>query len=203
VKFIKEDHVLPEKPADNYCKFKLLMEEYIKGKLQETSRFRAIIFRPATVGGVAPRIRLELLPNHFTYCAVTHGAIKISEPDSYRSVIDVKDLVSAYFKVIETDGWKQPVYNIGSYNLAKIDYTKRIQNLVQCEIVAVRGVWDTRNLRIDCSAFETEFAYKSDVTYEDTVNAVADWVKENKQIIEESNYAGILNTSLDRWLKMI
>jgi hypothetical protein len=28
-------------------------------------------------------------------------------------------------------------------------------------------------------------------------------VKENKQTIEESNYAGILNTSVDRWLKMI
>jgi nucleoside-diphosphate-sugar epimerase len=203
VKFVREDHSLPEKPASNYCKFKLLMEEYIKDKLHATPRFRAIIFRPGTVGGVAPRIRLDLLPNHFTYCAVARGAIKISRPDPYRSAIDVKDLASAYLKVIEARGWKQPVYNISNYNLAIIDYAKRIQTLEPCEIVLVREGVDPRNLQIDCSTFENEFAYKPAMTYEDTVNAVAGWVKENKRTIEESNYAGILNTSLDRWLKMI
>jgi nucleoside-diphosphate-sugar epimerase len=203
VKFIREDQVLPEKPANNYCKFKLLMEEYIKGKLQDTPRFKAIIFRPATVGGVAPRIRLELLPNHFTYGAIARGAIKISEPDSYRAVIDVRDLVSAYFKVIEADGWRWLIYNISGYSLTIIDYAKRVRNVAPCEIVSAQESLDLRDLQIDCSAFESEFAYNPAVTYEDTVNGVADWVKENKQTIEESNYAGILNMSLDRWLKMI
>jgi nucleoside-diphosphate-sugar epimerase len=203
VKSIREDHMLPERPASNYCKFKLLMEEYIKGKLQEIPRFRVIIFRPATVCGVAPRIRLDLLPNYFTYCAVARGAIKISKPDTYRSVIDVKDLASAYFKVIEADGWRRLVYNISNYNLTMIDYAKRVQNLEPCEIVTAQESSDLRDLRIDCSAFKNEFVYKPAVTYEDTVNVVAAWVKENKQTIEESNYAGILNMSLDRWLKMI
>jgi nucleoside-diphosphate-sugar epimerase len=202
-KFIREDHVLPEKPANNYCKFKLLMEEYIKGKLQGAPRFKAIIFRPATVGGVAPRIRLEILPNHFTYGAVARGAIKISEPGSYRAVIDVRDLVSAYFKVIEAGGWRRLIYNIGGYSLTIIDYAKRVQNLAPCEIVSAQESLDLRDLQIDCSAFENEFAYKPAVTYEDTVKAVAGWVKENKKAIEESNYAGVLNMSLDRWLKMI
>ncbi|HEX5082509.1 MAG TPA: NAD-dependent epimerase/dehydratase [Blastocatellia bacterium] len=203
VKSIREDHALPEKPASNYCKFKLLMEEYIKVKLQEIPRFRAIIFRPGTVGGVAPRIRLDLLPNHFTYCAVARGAIKISKPAPYRSAIDVKDLASAYLKVIEAGVWKRPVYNISNYNLAIIDYAKRIQTLEPCEIVSVQEGVDPRNLQIDCSTFENEFAYKPAMTYEDTVNAVAGWVKENKRIIEESDYAGVLNMPLDRWLKMI
>jgi nucleoside-diphosphate-sugar epimerase len=203
VKSIREDHALPEKPASNYCRFKLLMEEYIKVKLQEIPRFRAIIFRPGTVGGVAPRIRLDLLPNHFTYCAVARGAIKISKPDPYRSAIDVKDLASAYLKVIEAGVWKRPVYNISNYNLAIIDYAKRIQTLEPCEIVSAQEGVDHRNLQIDCSTFENEFAYKPAMTYEDTVNAVAGWVKENKRTIEESDYAGVLNMPLDRWLKMI
>jgi nucleoside-diphosphate-sugar epimerase len=203
VKFIKEDHALPEKPLSNYCKYKVLVEEYIKSKRQEVPQFRAVIFRPGTVGGLAPRMRIELLPNYLTYCAVTRGAIKISKPDTYRSVIDVKDLASAYFKLVDEGRWNQPVYNISNYNLTIIDYTKRIQNLAPCQIVATQESSDLRDLRIDCSAFESEFAYKPAVTYEDTVNAVAGWVKGNKQTIEESNYAGILNTSPDRWLKMI
>jgi nucleoside-diphosphate-sugar epimerase len=203
VKFIKEDQVLPEKPANNYCKFKLLMEEYIKGKLQEIPRFRAIIFRPATIGGVSPRIRLELLPNYFTYCAVTKGAIKVSNPDTYRSVMDVKDLASAYFKALDMSRWRQPLYNISNYNLTIVDYARRIQNLVSCEIVAGQEREDLRDLQIDCSAFENEFTYKPAVTYEDTIKTVAGWVKENKQTIEETNYAGNLNVSPDRWFKMI
>jgi nucleoside-diphosphate-sugar epimerase len=203
VKFIGEDHALPEKPPSSYCKYKLLVEGYIKNKRQEVPRFRAIIFRPGTVGGRAPRMRIELLPNYLTYCAVTRGSIKISRPDTYRSVIDVKDLASAYFKVVDTGTWKQPIYNISNYNLTIIDYTKRIQSLAPCEIVTTQESSDLRDLRIDCSAFESEFAYKPAVTYEDTIKAVARWVKENKQKIEESNYASIINTSLDRWLKMI
>jgi nucleoside-diphosphate-sugar epimerase len=203
VKIIREDQVLPEKPANNYCRFKLLMEAYIKRKLQDTPRFKAVIFRPATVSGVAPRIRLELLTNHFTYGAIARGVIKISEPGSYRAVIDVRDLVSAYFKIIEAGSWNQLVYNIGSYNLTIFDYAKCSQNFAPCEIIPAQESLDLRDLQLDCSAFENEFAYKRAVTYEDTVSAVVDWVKKNKQTIEESNYAGILNTSLDRWLKMI
>jgi nucleoside-diphosphate-sugar epimerase len=53
--------------------------------------------------------------------------------------------------------------------------------LAPCEIVPAQESLDLRDLQVDCSAFENEFAYKPAVTYEDTVNALADWVKENKQ----------------------
>jgi nucleoside-diphosphate-sugar epimerase len=91
--------------------------------------------RGARQASDAVSVLLELLSNHFTYGAIARGAIKISEPDSYRPVMDVRDPVSAYFKVIESDGWRRPIYNIGSYSLAILDYAKRVQNLAPCEIV--------------------------------------------------------------------
>ena len=111
LKLMTEKDSLPE-PTDNYCKYKLKMEEYIKERIAANPGFKIIVFRPATVCGPAPRMRLELLPNHFTYCAIAKGVLRISELNAYRAAIDIRDLVNGYFKVIEKNSWKQLLYNI-------------------------------------------------------------------------------------------
>ena len=94
-------------PTDNYCKYKLLMEDYIKERKRKNKNFKIIVFRPATMSGVSPRMRIDLLPNHFTYCAAAKGVIKISEMDAYRAGVDIQDVVNAYIAVIEKGSWKK------------------------------------------------------------------------------------------------
>lgn len=202
IKLMKEGDPLPE-PTDNYCKYKLKMETYIKERVEKNPDFKIIVFRPATVFGLSPRMRLELLPNHFTYCAVSRGLLKISELNAYRAAIDIRDLIKAYLKVIERGNWKKLIYNIGHHNLSKMQFGTGIQSVVKCKIGPIGDVGDLRNLQIDSTEFYQEFDYHPQYNYEDTIKEVADWIENNLLQIEKSNYAGIINMSLERWLKLI
>ncbi|GEM_PF-3480684 len=202
MKLMKENDILPE-PTDNYCKFKLKMEQYIREKLEKNMDFRIIVFRPATVCGLSPRMRIELLPNHFTYCAVANGVIRISELNAFRAAIDMQDLIGGYFAVIKKGAWKNTVYNIGHHNLSKQEFAAGIQSVVKSRVVPIPDVGDLRNLQIDCSLFEKEFNYKPKVSYKETVKQVAAWVKKNQKEIERTKFAGILNMSIERFMKTI
>jgi len=202
IKPMKENDHLPE-PTDNYCKYKLMMEEHIKEKVKKNPNFKIIVFRPATVCGLAPRMRLELLPNHFTYCAVAKGLLRISELNAYRAAIDIEDLVDGYFKVIEKGKWKKLIYNIGHYNMSKKQFGTGIQKVVKCKIGPIADIGDLRNLQIDCSLFNKEFNFRPEKQYTTTIKEVADWIENNLVEIEHTNYAGLINMSLEKWLKLI
>ncbi|MCK4918250.1 MAG: NAD(P)-dependent oxidoreductase [Candidatus Pacebacteria bacterium] len=202
IKLMTEKDPLPE-PTDKYCLYKLKMENYIKDKVKKSPNFKIIIFRPATVCGVAPRMRLSLLPNHFTYCAIAKGVLRISELDAYRAAIDVRDLVDGYFHTIEKPIWNNLIYNIGHYNLSKKQFGEGIQEVVNCKISPMKDIGDLRNLQIDCSLFNDEFGFKPSITYKTTIENVSEWIENNLLEIEKTNYAGIINISLDNWLKII
>jgi nucleoside-diphosphate-sugar epimerase len=189
-------------PSDRYCKYKLMMENYIKEVKDKSPDFKVLIFRPATVGGVSPRIRLELLPNHFTYCAVAKGNLRVAEPESHRAIIDVEDLVKGYLNVLDKGVWKSTIYNIGNFNYTKITYAKRISSVVPCNVILDQSISDLRNVQIDCSLFNNEFNFKPSKSFETSTLEIADWLKSHLQEIEKNNFNGFLNMSLDVWRKI-
>ncbi len=202
MKTLDENVKLPE-ATDNYSKYKLEVEKYITSRKETNPEFKVIIFRPATIFGVAPRIRLELLPNHFTYCALSKRVIKISEPNSYRAIMDIDDFVNSYFKIMEKDNWPKLIYNIGHHNLSKIQIAKEIQSVIDCKIDMIDNLGDTRNLQIDSSAFVRDFNFKPQGNLKTSIIKVKDWLGENLVEIEKSDYLGIINAPINQWLKMI
>ncbi|OHA91143.1 MAG: hypothetical protein A2758_01545 [Candidatus Zambryskibacteria bacterium RIFCSPHIGHO2_01_FULL_49_18] len=199
---LKEDTPLPE-PTDNYVKYKLLMEKHIKELSKKNPKFRIIVLRPATVCGLSPRMRLELLPNHFTYCAISKGVIKISEPKAYRAQIDIDDLVDSYFAIINKSEWPKLLYNLGHHNLKKSEVAKVIQSIFDSKTEPVGNLGDPRNLQIDSSAFYKNFDWQPKKSFEDTVKETGGWIKNNLPEIEGSNFSGIINSPIERWLKML
>lgn len=200
---LPEDSSIPE-PTDLYCKYKMKMEEYIKARVDESNGiWRAIVFRPATVCGPSPRMRIDLLPNHFTYCAVSKGVIRIAQPKSGRAVIDIEDLISGYISVINKDEWDNLIYNIGHYSWPKDEYANVIIDVVGGEIIADENVGDTRNLGIDSSRFENEFGWEAKISFEDSVKSIENWIIGNLKEIEKNNFSGILNMPLEKWLEII
>ena len=60
----------------------------------------AITLRLATVFGMSPRMRLDLLVNHFVHAAVTDGYIVIFEKDFKRNYIHIRDVADCFIHCI-------------------------------------------------------------------------------------------------------
>jgi nucleoside-diphosphate-sugar epimerase len=59
-----------------------------------------ITLRLATVFGMSPRMRLDLLVNHFVYAAVTDGYLVIFEKDFKRNYIHIRDVADCFVHAI-------------------------------------------------------------------------------------------------------
>lgn len=80
-----------------------------------------VVLRLATVFGASPRIRLDLLVNHFVYAAVTDGFLVIFEKDFKRNFVHIRDVADAICYAIETEAMTGRPFNLGldSANVSK------------------------------------------------------------------------------------
>lgn len=90
----------------------------------------AITLRMATVFGVSPRMRLDLLVNHFVYEAIHSGYIVIYEKHFKRNYIHIRDVADCFIFCLENfERLKNEPYNLG---LDEANYTKEeLTNLVR------------------------------------------------------------------------
>src|SRR6185369_4175246 len=73
-----------------------------------------ITFRLATVFGLSPRMRLDLLVNHFTYAAVTDGYLVIFEKDFKRNYVHIRDVAAAFlYALSHAAAMTGRPYNVG------------------------------------------------------------------------------------------
>jgi nucleoside-diphosphate-sugar epimerase len=93
-------------------------------------RGNSVSLRLATVFGMSPRMRLDLMVNDFVYRAVTDRFMVIFEGHFRRNFIHVRDVAGAFVHVMEHfDAMKDQCYNVGlsDANLSKIELCERIK----------------------------------------------------------------------------
>lgn len=84
----------------------------------------AVTFRLATVFGMSPRMRLDLLVNHFVYAAVKDGYLVLFEKDFKRNFVHVRDVADCFLHALANGAQMSGrPYNLGldSANLSKED----------------------------------------------------------------------------------
>jgi len=94
---------------------------------------RAITLRLATVFGVSPRMRLDLLVNDFTYKAVNDGYIVLFEKDFKRNFIHIRDVALTFIFMINSyNKYVGQSFNVGlsSANLSKLELAEEIKKVV-------------------------------------------------------------------------
>jgi nucleoside-diphosphate-sugar epimerase len=92
-----------------------------------------ITLRLATVFGVSPRMRIDLLVNHFVYTAVTDGYVVVFEKDFKRNYIHIRDVADCFLYCIEeAPRMAGRPYNLGldEANLSKKELASMIQKHV-------------------------------------------------------------------------
>ncbi len=116
----------PLNPISLYGVTKMAAENAVLDK-------QGVSFRLATVFGMAPRMRLDLLVNDFTWRAVTDRAVVIFEGHFKRNFIHVRDVVKGFVHGIENyESMRSNAYNLGlsSANLSKLELCAKIQEYV-------------------------------------------------------------------------
>lgn len=118
----------PIRPISLYARSKVDAERALLDRHPAT-----VSFRFATVFGMSPRMRLDLLANDFTYRACTDGYVLLFEGHFTRNFIHVRDVARVFLHGIDhLDGMKGQIYNVGlsDANLSKIELCQRIQQHV-------------------------------------------------------------------------
>ena len=90
----------------------------------------AISFRLATVFGMSPRMRIDLLVNDFTYRALHDRAVVLFESSFKRNYIHVRDIARAFIHGIDNyEKMNGQIYNVGlsDANVSKQELCKIIQ----------------------------------------------------------------------------
>jgi nucleoside-diphosphate-sugar epimerase len=110
-----------------------------------------ITLRLATVFGMSPRMRLDLLVNHSVYAAITDGYIIVFEKDFKRNYVHIRDVADCFVYCIEhAGGMVLRPYNVGldAANLSKEELMLKIKEHVpgfHIHFAAVGADPDKRN----------------------------------------------------------
>ncbi|MGH7893963.1 MAG: NAD-dependent epimerase/dehydratase family protein, partial [Candidatus Binatia bacterium] len=89
-----------------------------------------ISLRLATVFGTSPRMRLDLLVNHFVHAAVTDGYLVVFEKDFKRNYVHIRDVADCILHAIaHARAMAGRPYNVGldAANLSKAELAHAIQ----------------------------------------------------------------------------
>jgi nucleoside-diphosphate-sugar epimerase len=114
----------PLRPISSYAIEKVAVEKEL---MQQPN---AISFRLATVFGMSPRMRIDLLVNDFTYRAVKDRAVVLFESHFKRNYVHVRDVSLAFRHALANHSkMKNQIYNVGlsDANVSKKELCERIQ----------------------------------------------------------------------------
>jgi len=159
-KFCTEE--TPLRPISLYGKTKVDAEKEV------LSRDNSISFRLATVFGMAPRMRLDLLVNDFVYRAVNDRSLLIFEGHFKRNYIHVRDIARVFEHAIDNfELMKGKPYNAGleEANLSKLELCAKIkEHLPEFVYIEAKVGEDpdkrdyiVSNQRLLSSGFQTEW----------------------------------------------
>ncbi len=107
--------------------------EKVKVEKELMQHPNATSFRLATVFGMSPRMRIDLLVNDFTYRAVHDRFVVLFESSFKRNYIHVRDIARAFIHGIESyEKTNGQIFNVGlsDANVSKMELCQAIQKQV-------------------------------------------------------------------------
>ena len=117
----------PFKPLSLYAETKCDAEKLL------LDANRGVSLRLATVFGISPRMRLDLLVNDFVWKAVTDGYLVLFEHNFKRNYIHVQDIARTFQFMIENyEECVGDAFNVGlsTANLSKMELAKKIKEYI-------------------------------------------------------------------------
>lgn len=178
----------PLQPISPYGRQKVDAERY----LLERCKDNVITLRLATVFGVSPRMRFDLLVNFFVFKAVTEGLITLAEPHQKRNYVHVRDVASCFlFCINNFEKMKGEAYNLGlNVNHSKGELVDIVQSYTNCEVLETKTYKDPdlRNYIVSNDKIN-KVGFIPHIQIEDAITELIECCK----MIKNSNYGRNIN----------
>ena len=184
-KDVREDH--PLLPLTLYNKFKGLCEPLLFKHTNE--QFEGVIFRPATVCGYAPRLRLDLSVNILTNHAYNKNKITVFGGNQLRPNLNIKDycLAVELLMTAKSSKIKNQIFNVGYENMSILDLAKLVQCIFkeryskEIEIVKTETN-DNRSYHINSDKIKNELGFEPKHSIKDAIESLLEAFEEKKII---------------------
>jgi len=128
---VTEDH--PLLPLTLYNKYKGMCEPLLFKHTDED--FVGVVFRPATICGYAPRLRLDLSVNILTNHAITNNKITVFGGSQLRPNLHIQDYVDLCKLLLTAPSEKiaNEIFNCGYQNMSITDLAHLVKGVVERE----------------------------------------------------------------------
>ncbi|MFC1990594.1 NAD-dependent epimerase/dehydratase family protein [Chloroflexota bacterium] len=173
---VKEEESVTEElslePITLYAKLKAESEQIVASATSE--EFTTVSIRSATVCGVSPRMRFDVIVNIMAKAAIVDGVITVFGGDQYRPNIHIDDITDLYVILVEMPGGKinGKVFNVGSTNHT----VKEIAEMARKETGAVinidNNVTDSRSYRISSERIKRELGFEPGKTIRQAIKDI-------------------------------
>jgi nucleoside-diphosphate-sugar epimerase len=146
----------------------------VEAELAALEAGNAITFRLATVFGMSPRMRIDLLVNDFVYRAVHDRAVVIFEGHARRNYINIRDVARAFVHGIEQfESMKNEAYNVGlsDANLTKLELCALIRKQLPGFVYLEAPIGEdpdkrdylVSNAKIEATGFRPQFSLNAGI----------------------------------------
>lgn len=173
-------------PVSDYNKTKMCAERIL---LSYSERMAVQIVRPATICGVSPRMRLDVVVNMLTIRALVDGVIEVKTPDLYRPHCHIEDVTDLYLYLLARPELAGP-FNAGFSNQTILETAQTIQKHVGCEVRTVQqppGKYDKRSYLVDSSRLLAT-GFEPKYTVEDAITGIVGMYRSGALQERDENY---------------
>jgi nucleoside-diphosphate-sugar epimerase len=130
-------------PISEYNKTKMVAERVVKSY---SDQMVTTSIRPATVCGLSPRMRLDVVVNLLTMQALKKGELTVLGGEQTRPNIHIDDMVDLYLFVLEKR--LAGIYNAGFENISVLEIAEAIRQEVDAK-VTIKPSNDPRSYRVN------------------------------------------------------
>jgi nucleoside-diphosphate-sugar epimerase len=182
---VTEEH--PLVPLTLYNKYKGMCEPILLRHADDG--FNGVIFRPATVCGYAPRLRLDLSVNILTNHAVMNNKITVFGGTQLRPNLHVLDYVDVVQLLLTTPDAQiqRQIFNVGYQNRSIMEIAHIVQRIVSEEFpgrppieIVTTPSNDNRSYHINSDKIRRVLGFEAQHTIEDAVRGLCAAFREGK-----------------------
>jgi nucleoside-diphosphate-sugar epimerase len=171
------DEESPTTPVSLYAETHLEAEALLRERLRDTAT-EATVLRFATVFGLAPRMRFDLVVNLLTARALREGAIEVHGGEQWRPQVHVDDVARAVVLAVDHPRAAGAVFNVGTddLNLRISELGARIAARFPGTRLTVSPTRDPRSYRVSFARIGQELGFHAQHPLEDGMDEIAAWL---------------------------